>query len=137
MNFENACRSVSLFKNEIVSIGNQMQKMNNGGGLSLYPLPLFCNPIPPMKRSFDLNACPLSGLQHACNNFITTKFGHTFNSWCMATHAISLLKCAINGCDFYFTKQWCIAWGIRVLGNVDVSHILGNTPFIAQNKKAC
>jgi len=78
--------------------------MKNGGGASLYPLPLFCSTIVPLKRSFDLNACPLCGLWYACNNFITTECGHTFHPWCMATHAASSLKCAIIGCDFYFIK---------------------------------
>jgi hypothetical protein len=54
----------------------------------------------------------------------------------MATHATSSLKCAISGCDFYFTKQWCIAWGIHVLENANVSRIFGSITFIAQNNKS-
>lgn len=135
MNCENTCRSVYLLEKEIISINNQVQRLNNGGGASLYPLPLFCNPIAPMKRSFDLNTCPLCGLWYACN-FITIECGHTFHSWCMATHVASSLKCVISDCDFYFTKQWCTTWGIRVLGNANVSRIFGSTPFIAQNNKS-
>jgi hypothetical protein len=54
----------------------------------------------------------------------------------MATHVASSLKCVISDYDFYVTKQWCIAWGIRVLGNANVSRIFGSTPFIAQNNKS-
>jgi hypothetical protein len=87
--------------------------MNGGGGVSFYPMPLFCNPIVLVKRSCDLNACPLCGLWYTCNNFLAVECGHTFHPWCMAMYVLSLSKFAIVNCEFSFPKQWCATWGIQ------------------------
>jgi hypothetical protein len=77
--FEHGCQNVTLVQGKIQTIGDQVQKMNGDGGLSLYPLPLFCNPIAPVKKSCDFNACPLCGMWYTCNNFLVAKCGHTFH----------------------------------------------------------
>ncbi len=59
------------------------------GGVSLYPIPLFCNLIAPMKRSCDLNVCPLCGLWYTCSNFLAVECGHTCHLWCVATYVLS------------------------------------------------
>jgi hypothetical protein len=60
MNFDKACKCISLLEKEIVNISNHVQK-KNGGGDVFYPLPLFYNPNIPMKTSCNLNACPFYG----------------------------------------------------------------------------
>ncbi len=92
-----------------------------------YPLPLFCNPITFVKTSCSFNACPFCGLWYVCNNFMVVDYGDTFHPWCVATHVIFSLKCLVVGYEFLFTKQWCVTWGIRVLGNASSNNCV-NTP---------
>jgi hypothetical protein len=111
--FEGACKTVFLLQGDILTISDQIQKMNGGGGVALYPLPMFCNPIVLAKRSCDLTTCRLCGLWFGFNNFLATICGHTFHPWCVATHPIFSLKYHVVGCDFSFTRLWYVAWGIR------------------------
>ncbi len=103
--FENVFKQISLLEKEIVNIGNQVLKMNGGGGVVFYPLLSFCNPIAPMKRSCNLNACPLCGLWYACNKFLTTECGHIFHPSCIRVHTTTSFKCAFVGYEFFFTKN--------------------------------
>jgi hypothetical protein len=99
VNFDKACNNISLLEKEIVNIGDQMQKMNDGEVVVFYPLPLFCNPNTHVKTSCNLNACPFYGLWYVCNNFMVVNYGHTFHPWCVVAHVISSLKCLIVGCE--------------------------------------
>ncbi len=127
VNFDKACKRISLLEKEIVKINNQVQKKNGGGDAVFYRLPLFYNPSIPMKTSCNLNACPFYGLWYVCNNFMAIDDEHTFHPWCVATHVIYSLKCHVVGYEFPFTKEWCATWGIRVLGNASSNNCV-NTP---------
>lgn len=130
--FEHGCQSVTLVQKEIQTIGDQVQKMNGVGGVNLYPLPLFCNPIAPMKRSCDLNACPLCGMWYICNNFLAVECGHTFHPCYVAMYALSSSKCVVVGCESSFSKQWCATWGIQCCPGIDFSS-LTNTLYVGQD----
>jgi hypothetical protein len=106
--------------------------MNGDGGVSLYPLPLFCNPLAPVKRSCDLNACPLCGMWYTCNNFLEIECRHTFHPWYVAMYVLSSLKCTVLSYEFSFSKQWCATWGIQNCLGIDFNS-LTNTPSIGQN----
>jgi hypothetical protein len=80
VNFDKACKRISLLEKEIVSIDNQVQKKNGGGDAIFYPLPLFYNPNILVKTSCNLNACPLCGLWYGYNNFMAIDCGHTFHT---------------------------------------------------------
>jgi hypothetical protein len=107
--------------------------MNGGGVVSFYLVPLFCNPIAPMKRLCDLNVCPLCGLWYICNNFLVAKCGHTFHPWsCVAMYVLSSSKCEIVDCESSFSKQWCVTWGIRSCPGI-YSSFLTSTLLVGQN----
>ncbi len=91
------------FKIEFENVINQVQKMNDGGGVIIYLLSSFCNPIVLLKRSCDLNACPLCGLWYVYNNVLTTKCGHIFHPSYITIHTTSSFKCAFICYELFFT----------------------------------
>jgi hypothetical protein len=105
--------------------------MNGDWGVILYPLPLFCNPIAPVKRSCDFNVFPLCGMWYIYN-FLAVECGHTFHPWCVAMYVLSSSKCAIVDCEFSFSKQWCATWGICSCPKIDFNY-LTSTPSIGQD----
>jgi hypothetical protein len=130
--FEHGCQNVTLVQGKIQTIGDQVQKMNGDGGLSLYPLPLFCNPIAPVKKSCDFNACLMCGMWYTCK-FLAVQCGHTFHPWCVAMYVLSSSKRAITSCEFSFSKQWCATWGIRSCPRIDF-RFFTSTPSVGLDK---
>jgi len=120
-----------LVQKEIQTIGDQIKKMNGDGGVNLYPLPLFCNLVEPVKKSCDFNACSLCGMWYTYNNFLAAKCGHTFHPWCVAIMFYLHQNVQLVVVNLHFQSNGVHTWGIQCCPGIDFSS-LTSTPFVGQ-----
>jgi hypothetical protein len=66
---ENARKLIFLDK-ENVGLSQLVSQKERGGGPSLYPLPILCNPKRLKETSATLNPCPFCDLCYTCHNYV-------------------------------------------------------------------
>jgi hypothetical protein len=94
----------------------QIQRMEKGGGASLYPQPLPSHPDSPKETISILNPCPVCNLWYECHDHLAASCGHTYHPWCFTEHARNSLACLVPDCGEDFDPKCLTAWGIRPYG---------------------
>ena len=114
------CRSILVMLKSLESLlpafEYQIQRMEKGGGASLYPQPLPSHPDSPKETISILNPCPVCNLWYECHDHLAASCGHTYHPWCFTEHARNSLKCLVPECEEDFDKKCLTTWGIRPYG---------------------
>ncbi len=100
-----------VLNKEILGLNHFISQMERGGGQSLYPLPLECNPNSLLENIVVLNPCPFCELCYNCQNFIFVNFGHSYHPWCPFKHSRGSSKCLVKNCEATFTNEQCATMG--------------------------
>lgn len=111
-NARTECR-VSSLRSSLVSMREQLSRMQVGEGVALFPLPLQSSPQEPVIENHTLNACPVCSMWFECYDYASLSCGHTYHPFCLHEYAQKANKCLVPCCDEPFGSKNLAALGIR------------------------
>jgi hypothetical protein len=71
----------------LLSMREQLHRMQVSDGATLYSQPLERSPLVPIVETHMLNACPICSLWFECFDYFSLACGHTYHSYCLFEHA--------------------------------------------------
>jgi len=90
---------------EVVGLSQLFSQMERGGGPSLYPLPILCNPSILNENFVELNSCPCCKLCYNCHNYFFSSCGHSYHPWYLLEHLKVFPKCLVKDCEVKFVDN--------------------------------
>jgi hypothetical protein len=94
--YDIAFQRLKVTKLGIHKIQSQLERMENGWGLSLYH-------VPTKNKCCNLNVCPVCGFWYKCHDHLIAPCGHSYHPWCMLEHFAIDTKCLLPSCGVSFS----------------------------------
>ena len=104
---------VSCLESSLISMREQLTRMQVDDGAALYPRPLVNSPQVPVVETHTLNACPVCSLWFECFDYSSLGCGHTYHSYCLAEYAGKASNCLVPCCQEPISLNSLAAIGIR------------------------
>lgn len=112
---------VSSLESVLLSMREQLCRMQVGDGAALYPRPLESSPQLHVSEKHTLNACPVCSLWFEYFDYASLGCGHTYHPYCLYEYAQKGSLCLFPSCHEPFSEKSLTALGIRPSARLDVS----------------
>jgi hypothetical protein len=102
-------------KREQIAISTQLQEMQMGGGMSIWPKPILHPSRPPcdVANMITIKACGLCQWWYHCYDIAVTSCLHTYHLTCLGEHLKTNNNCKV--CNQQLHPNWWTSWGFRAL----------------------